>query len=452
MINSYLFYTIRQSISTIVFILIFFIIMKKFKYEYNPSSIFLKIINLILLLIIIKTKVWLYTPIVDIASIVISLAFICKCSYRMKFKTSFIYSFIYTMLYKISELTIHYILLYVYVFFMKEFKFNIGLKFEMIEFVIINLIIFILIYNFDKLKNLYINAKYYIYIMLTIAINVFIILFLNKATDSIYDFYSIISDNKINYNITFMPFVNFADFVFPYIIVGINIVFIGNLINSIKSTKEDAKIKVINEKLDMQHKYYLMQQESQKKIKNLYHDINNHIASIEALQNSNEDVNRYLDNIKNEMKDFDNIYNTGNILLDIILNEKSKICKNNNINFMCDINFLKCNFIDVVDVTSIFSNLLDNSIEACNKIDDDSQIKYINIRGTIIKKYYVIKCENSKINNIVIKNGTFITDKQDKYIHGIGIQSIKSSVEKYSGELNFKSDEVKFIATIYIPI
>lgn len=248
-----------------------------------------------------------------------------------------------------------------------------------------------------------------------------------------------------------MPFVNFADFALPYIIIVLNMIFISLLINAIKSAKEEAKTEVMNEKLDMQHNYYLSIKESQERVKRLYHDINNHMASINALQNNNEEVNNYINGINEEINKFKNINDSGNILLNTILYEKNEQCKKYNINFTYDINFSKCDFMEMIDVTSIFSNLLDNAIEACNKIEH-SEKRYINIRGTIVKKYFVLKCENSKINKINIKNNKFLSDKKDKYIHGIGIQSIKSSIKKYNGDLEIKADDNKFTFMIYIPI
>lgn len=130
--------------------------------------------------------------------------------------------------------------------------------------------------------------------------------------------------------------------------------------------------------------------------------------------------------------------------------KKKAKCNENNISFSCDINFSKCSFIEMTDVCSIFSNILDNAIEACNKINNDE--KYIKIRGTVVKSYYVIRCENSKINKVKIKNNKIITSKKDKFIHGIGLKSVKSSLKKYDGELEIEDFEGEFLLQIYIPI
>ncbi|HBY3419415.1 TPA: GHKL domain-containing protein, partial [Clostridioides difficile] len=53
---------------------------------------------------------------------------------------------------------------------------------------------------------------------------------------------------------------------------------------------------------------------------------------------------------------------------------------------------------------------------------------------------------------VIIKNNKIFTSKKDKFLHGIGIESIKSSIRKYNGELKIKDSEYKFIVTAHIPI
>lgn len=449
------YFDLMQIINTIVFLISFSIILRKLYNIDNELNTFQKMagLSIILSVIIFKIKFY-YMSIEYLFASIILLILICKCIYKFSWKKSIINSSIYSSIYMVMNSTVYFILLYIYIFLINKYKLKATLRIDVIEFIVFNLSVFIFVYNFDKLKKIYEGYKYYIYIVLTIIINGVIIMFLYMATSGIYDLYDKLTKNKIYYDssILNMPFVNFADRALPYIVVGINIVFISLLINSIKSAKEESKVKLMNDKLDLQYNYYLTVQESQDRVKKLYHDINNHIISISAIQNNSDDVNKYIEDIDKEIRDFNSIYNTSNMLLDTILNEKNRICKENNIEFICDINFSKCSFIEMIDITSIFSNLLDNSIEACNKIDNKEINKYIKIRGTTVKKYYVIRCENSKVNKVLEKNNKFLTSKRDKFVHGIGIESIKSSLKKYGGELEIKTEKNKFIAIIYIPI
>ncbi|MBH8032943.1 sensor histidine kinase, partial [Clostridioides difficile] len=183
------------------------------------------------------------------------------------------------------------------------------------------------------------------------------------------------------------------------------------------------------------------------KVREIYHDINNHLACIKKIENG--DVDNYIKSINEELRDFESSFNTGNKILDIILNEKSIDCRNNNIKLLCDINLRKCEFIQMIDISSIFSNILDNAIEACEKV---RQGRYIKLRGVIVKSYFIITCENSKNDKLRFKNNILITSKDDKFFHGIGLKSIKSSIKKYDGELEIIEGKDNFTLNIYIPI
>ncbi|WP_394863279.1 GHKL domain-containing protein, partial [Paraclostridium bifermentans] len=53
---------------------------------------------------------------------------------------------------------------------------------------------------------------------------------------------------------------------------------------------------------------------------------------------------------------------------------------------------------------------------------------------------------------VKIYKDILLTDKIDKFMHGIGIQSVKSSLEKYNGEILFEDEKNKFMINIYIPL
>lgn len=434
------------SVNMFIFIFCFFMLMNKIGYVYN-CKINLKSIVILLLAIwsVVMGIPFGVVSLQPLISTVLILTLICKCVYNINIKKSIINSLTYSLVYILIECSIYWFLFMTFSYIGNYiYALNLGMSF---------LIVFTGIYFLDKIQKLYNYNKYLLYISLTITVNIFILILLNVLISASNDLYRIVINNNIEYNnILYMSKISsFIEYVFPYILGITNIILIFIVANSIKSEKEKAKLELVNEKLDMQYKYYLMIKESQEKMKQVYHDMNNHMENIRSLKNSSEDVNEYIDNIEDEVKNNKNIYNTGNALLDIILYEKSKDCIKNNIDFNIGIDFSKCEFIDMIGVSSIFSNLIDNAIEACNKIDDNNIEKYITIKGTFIKSYYVVRCENSKTNKVIIKNNKILTSKKDKFLHGIGLDSIKSSIKKYNGELKIKNSEFKFITSIHIP-
>ncbi|HBF6607483.1 TPA: ATP-binding protein, partial [Clostridioides difficile] len=311
-------------INMVIFIALFFMLMNKTGYTYRCKT------NIQLILILI-------------------LSLICKITYQINIKKATINSVIYSLLYILIGCSIYWILQF-------SWKY-VGHYILKVNTVINFIVIFIGVYFFDILHKIYNNKKYYLYIILTIAVNVVIVLFLNISTEKMEDLYTIVTKNHIeySYNVYTMYFSLFMKNTFPYILFIVNVLLISIFINSIKSEKEKIKAEFVSEKLDMQYKYYFTVKESQEKMRQVYHDMNNHMKNIKSLKNSSEDVNKYIDGIEDEVKNTKNIYNTGNVLLDIILYEKSRLCMENNIDFNVGIDFSKCEFIEMIDVSSIFS-------------------------------------------------------------------------------------------------
>ncbi|MGL5713418.1 MAG: ATP-binding protein, partial [Paraclostridium sp.] len=162
----------------------------------------------------------------------------------------------------------------------------------------------------------------------------------------------------------------------------------------------------------------------------------------------------YIDNIEIGLKKYNNTkvyFNTGNMIVDSILKNKKLICEENNILLDVDVDFSKSNNIEMIDVCIIFSNIIDNAIEACIKINSDKIAKKIILKSKYIDKFCVIVIENNKTNKVRVKNNKFITSKNNSFLHGIGLKNIKKTVKKYSGEMIIENYESRFILKIMIP-
>lgn len=284
--------------------------------------------------------------------------------------------------------------------------------------------------------HLEIKSKEFIYIMIPIVTNIIsIVLILSFKM-------SLINDSSIqNLIMLLVSILLLMSSITLIIIVG----------KIVKSNSLKLENEIMKEKIESQYRHYLEIQKSQMKVRKIYHDLNNHLLCIENMKYNSRNSNEYIENLKAELKGSYCIKGSGNMILDIIIKEKMNICNDNNINFFYDINFSKCNFIEMIDVCSIFSNLLDNAIEASNKIDNVEK-RNIRIIGNIVNSFFVIKCENYKLNKITKKKNKLVSDKKDKFLHGIGIESIKNSLQKYNGNLVIDTLDNNFIVHIYIPL
>lgn len=217
---------------------------------------------------------------------------------------------------------------------------------------------------------------------------------------------------------------------------------------------QDDKLKLeyelINERINLGHKNYENMIQAQEKLRYVYHDLKNHMICMKSYD-TKEEIISYINNLEFKINDFENLRNTGNKTLDIILNDKIHLCKKYNIEFEDSINISKLNFIKENDICAIFANALDNAIEACININDEIE-KRIEVKATYINGFAVIKFINTKINDIKFTGDRIKTSKEDNKIHGIGLASIKYIVNKYDGEVVVNYSENEFILKIMIPI
>ena len=99
---------------------------------------------------------------------------------------------------------------------------------------------------------------------------------------------------------------------------------------------------------------------------------------------------------------------------------------------------------DMDDMGVIIGNLMDNAIEACDKIVEGKKYIYISIKAK--KRMMTLYIENSRL----AEEGCCLeTVKEDKLNHGIGISSVRKLFDKYGGGVKFEGDEDVFKVTGY---
>lgn len=218
-----------------------------------------------------------------------------------------------------------------------------------------------------------------------------------------------------------------------------------------KEFKEKSNI--LDEQIKNQYNHYIELEKYYSEIFRIKHDMNNHNNIISVLlQNSEYDelknyMNKYNKNITNLDND---VLICKNKIIDAICLSKKNICKEKGINIKFDIKIPEIISIDDLDLCVIYGNILDNAIEACNRMKDQSREKFIDIKSNILRGYLTIKIVNSKDGVSIKRNGKFITLKKDKKNHGIGLYSVQKSVDKYNGQVILKDKEEVFTTCIIV--
>ena len=180
------------------------------------------------------------------------------------------------------------------------------------------------------------------------------------------------------------------------------------------------------------------------------HDYHNHIQSIKAMlsMGKKEELSEYLDNLEKDLDSIDIAIRTGNVGLDAILSSKVSIARKNNIDVNCTAKVPQTLKITDVHLCAIVGNLMDNAIEACEKISDKP--RFIRIYIGLFKSQLYISISNSTNEKHRKRISELVTSKLGE--HGFGLRRIDKIAEKYEGFVNRKNEPGIFATEVMLPL
>ena len=191
--------------------------------------------------------------------------------------------------------------------------------------------------------------------------------------------------------------------------------------------------------------YLKYAKEYNENISKLMHDFKNHMTVLNLMADNNESVQEYLKPLIEENKSKDMIM-TGNNIVDIIVNEKSKDMEKFNIDFDVkaavppDVN------IDEYDLAAILFNTIDNAIEASSHVKGERKI-FIEmfVRGN--KLLYSIE------NTFESEGGSF-RNYAEKNLgrRGFGMDIVKEITQRYNGDIDISSSRNKYNLKLFVEI
>lgn len=196
-----------------------------------------------------------------------------------------------------------------------------------------------------------------------------------------------------------------------------------------------------------QYEYFKSLEEQQREIRRMRHDISNQISILSSL--SVEEATMYTKELAERYKAIPVIDYCQNRIVNVILTNKSKLAKEKEIDFDVSVSLpVKISF-DELNLSSIFSNLIDNAIEAAER----SENKTISVHSSIKLNGLAIVVENSYSENESIPTGFMKSTKSyDPLNHGIGVGVVQDIVSRCSGSMTFEKLENIFRVSVFIPL
>lgn len=209
----------------------------------------------------------------------------------------------------------------------------------------------------------------------------------------------------------------------------------------------------LNQVQTILHNQYVQYQQSQEAIDIInykYHDLKHHIIALRAEEND-KSRNEYLDKMEEEIRSYEAQNKTGNKVLDTLLTTKNLYCMKNDISMTSVVDGTLFDFMDVMDICSIFGNALDNAIECEEKIEEKEK-RLIHVSAFSQRNFLIIRFENYCEEKITFDEQLPVTTKAEAKFHGYGLKSLCYTVHKYGGEVDFSTENNWFNLRILIPL
>ncbi len=222
----------------------------------------------------------------------------------------------------------------------------------------------------------------------------------------------------------------------------------------VNASKRRIKLKTHFENIQSEEnrQHYMKKMcEEDEQLRRMRHDIKNQLDVVKSLINendfSNELANNYLEQYSDRFMKLERLIDTDNAIVNAVVNSKLVECSKENIRINTTIqNRLKR--IDDIDMCSLMGNLLDNAIEAQEKVAEDK--RYIEVNMLNDDDVLYISVKNAITVSVLENNKDLSTIKADKKSHGLGTKIIKDIVEKYNGSIDYYEEEGFFCCDIRI--
>lgn len=185
--------------------------------------------------------------------------------------------------------------------------------------------------------------------------------------------------------------------------------------------------------------------DNDRKVRSIRHDLKYHLNELleYAYTHREKEIINYIEQMLGEVHVQKDMVDTGSAM-DGVLNYMIAQAQERKISVDTHIAIPESMVVNAFDFNVIIGNLMENAIEASERISDP-KIK-IDIRYNEKKLFIVI---SNKYNGKVKKLGNrIISLKENKKEHGVGLANIKSVVQKYHGETDIRYDENWFLVNI----
>lgn len=208
--------------------------------------------------------------------------------------------------------------------------------------------------------------------------------------------------------------------------------------NSDRASDQRTEALFLRQHMELQQESIAALEQSYRMQRKSAHEFEHHIQVLRDLmeRGETEAAREHLARLQKDRAILVTSVSSKHPVVDVILNQKYQTAQENDIRMHIQVNDLSALTVPSDSLVVVLTNLLDNAIEACRRLEGNREIfcsvlyddgLYISIRNTS--------------QPVAIKDGRIPTSKQDSLSHGFGLLSVGYVLDKFSAEYTLGYEE-----------
>ena len=207
---------------------------------------------------------------------------------------------------------------------------------------------------------------------------------------------------------------------------------------------EEQQMKAMKRRLEEAENFY-------GSIRKAKHEMKSHMVNIKGLvaEEKYGEVVKYIGKLDETIQELDYKFNTGNAVTDVIINDKYQRAVKSGIVFRAKFDYRETDTISAFDMGIVLNNLLDNAIEACEKLEKKKRRITLTLKRR--NHFLLVEVENSFDGRLEWEDGDLIPMTMKQSIlpdilmeHGIGLKNVKDVADRYLGDMDIKAGRDTF--------
>ncbi len=211
------------------------------------------------------------------------------------------------------------------------------------------------------------------------------------------------------------------------------------------------KLSLLHEQTQNQMDLYQSMKKHYEQQRRFSHDYKNQLNCIQGMIESGQtkEALEYISGLTGNFRQNEMCINTGHAVVNIMLNQKYHEASDKGIVMTMVSGNLSELTVSEEDIVTLLGNLLDNAIEACEKLDEN---KVIQFKMVLEEEQLVLSIRNPVKDTVQIKDNRIVTSKRDKSGHGIGLLNVDSVIRKNNGTCVLKCENGWFTFAAMLPL